>query len=843
MSGKKRSEEPPGRGETVSEKETARAALSASSELLRVTLASIGDAVITTDAHGRVVYLNPVAQTLTGWTQEDAVGNSLERVFRIVNEETRQTVENPALRALRDGQVVGIANHTVLSAKDGTEHHIDDSAAPIRDANGAIVGVVLVFRDIGERRRLEKQKAEALAFAQDLLSTFPHPFLVLDEDLKVKSANASFYRCFQATPEETIGHPLHGLGSGQWNLPALRTRLEEILPDEDWLEGLVVDQEFPKIGRFVFKVNARRIRNGTLDGRGLTLMVIEDVTERFRLEASVHKSEVRYRRLFQTAKDGILILDANTGKILDANAFMAGLTGQDLPEILGKELHEIGLFEDVAANKSAFKALQENGYVRYDHLPIQNKNGNTTDVEFVSNVYSEGLRQVAQCNIRDISTRVAMEQQILAQTQALADQHRRKDEFLAMLSHELRSPLAPIRSATHLLRLQERGSENLIAQQAREVIERQVANLTRLVSDLLEVSRIVNDRIRLKRETIDMSQVVQHALVTVSAIIMRQGHEVSTTYPDPDSEPLWVHADPTRLEQVVINLLTNAAKFTDKGGRIGVSVERSHDHVVLRVSDSGIGIAPEVLPHIFDLFSQADRSLDRSQGGLGVGLSIVQKLVEMHGGAVEARSEGLGRGSEFVVRLPVSTAPGERPAPPTTPTDQHGDHTLRVLVVDDNVDGCEMLAHLLRLQEYGVQIAHTGPEAIAITQSWRPDVVLLDIGLPGLDGYEVARRLRADPTLKGLKLIATTGYGNEKDLQLSREAGFDAHLVKPIELSDVERLLRQWNRPLAGGGEGPSDPAMRHSPRAPAEPPTEPWKRRRGPEGPVVSSDPSGQSA
>ena len=215
--------------------------------------------------------------------------------------------------------------------------------------------------------------------------------------------------------------------------------------------------------------------------------------------------------------------------------------------------------------------------------------------------------------------------------------------------------------------------------------------------------------------------------------------------------------------------------------------------------DSGVGIAPETLPHIFDLFTQADRSLDRSQGGLGIGLSLVHKLVEMHGGTVEARSEGLGKGSEFVVRLPVVAAPGKQPAPPAAAIEQPREHTLRVLVVDDNMDGCAMLANLLRLKKYGVQMAHTGPAALAIAKTWRPDVVLLDIGLPQLDGYEVARRLRADPALENVKLVATTGYGNEKDLQLAREAGFDAHLVKPIDLQDVEKLLVKWNRSLEHG--------------------------------------------
>jgi PAS domain S-box-containing protein len=781
-------------GKRAAQGRTAANAALASTEWLRVTLACITDAVITTDAHGRIVFLNAVAQHLTGWNQEAAVSNSLERVFRIVDPQTRQTVENPVALVLRGGVAAGSAEYTLLISKDGTERSIEERAAHVHNAEGEVDGVVLVFRESGERPGQRSLDAETLARAQAILATLPHAFLVLDADMRVESASAPFCLGLQTTEAAIVGRPAFDLGGAQWGIPAFREWLNQIRRGEAAAGVYVLEHEFPANGRRYFRLNAHSLGSGVDEGRDHLLVVMEDVTEGRALQASLHDSEVRYRRLFQTAKDGILILDAETGRIIDANAFMAGLTGQDLPDLVGKELHEIGLFGDVGANKAAFEELRAKGYVRYDHLPIQHRGGSTTEVEFISNVYTEGNRLVAQCNIRDISARVVMEQQILLQTQALADQHRRKDEFLAMLSHELRNPLGPIRSATHLLRLQERGSENLIARQAREVIERQVANLTRLISDLLEVSRIVNARIRLKLETIDLSQSVKHALESAAPLVWRQEHELTTQFPDAADGPVWVSADPTRLEQIIVNLLSNAAKFTAKGGHVHVSFAREHNHAVLRVRDSGIGIAPEMLPHIFDLFAQADRSLERSHGGLGVGLSIVHKLVEMHGGTIEARSGGMGMGSEFTMRLPIAIAPGELTALPSAehhPTE----HKLRVLVVDDNVDGCVMLANLLRMREYGVQMAHTGMEALAVAQSWRPDVVLLDIGLPQLDGYEVARRVRADPALGGIRLVATTGYGNAKDLQLSREAGFDAHLVKPVDLDDIEKLLRKWSEP------------------------------------------------
>jgi signal transduction histidine kinase/ActR/RegA family two-component response regulator len=471
---------------------------------------------------------------------------------------------------------------------------------------------------------------------------------------------------------------------------------------------------------------------------------------------------------------------------------MCGLLGQELVELLGKELYEIGMFEDEAANKAAFEELQRNGYIRYDHLPVMKPNGVKTQVEFVSNVYREGHRLVAQCNVRDISLRSKMEQQVKQQAEAMADQHRRKDEFLAMLSHELRNPLAPLRSATHLLRLQDGGSENPIQQQAREVIERQVIQLTRLVSDLLEVSRVATGRIRLDLEKVDLRPIVQDTLETVAPLIESRRHVTALTLP---AQPVWVLADASRLEEVVVNLLNNAAKYTDAGGRIEVSLEHREDQAVLRISDSGIGIAPELLPRIFDLFTQADRSLDRSQGGLGIGLNLVQRLVELHGGTVEAHSPGLGRGSEFVVRLATVPAPGIEAAATPARCEQRAAPGLRVLLVDDNVDSCNMLAKLLEISGHWVQAAHTGPAGLQAALAWRPDVVLLDIGLPEIDGYEVARRLRHDPVMTSTKLVALTGYGAASDLRLAREAGFDAHMLKPVHLVELERLLAAWVEP------------------------------------------------
>ena len=369
----------------------------------------------------------------------------------------------------------------------------------------------------------------------------------------------------------------------------------------------------------------------------------------------------------------------------------------------------------------------------------------------------------------------------------LREVDRRKDEFLAMLAHELRNPLAPL--ATNLELLRQTGGD-AGTERAQAVMARQVDKLSRLVDDLLDVSRVNQGKIELKMEPVDLVGVVPAAVESIQHQIDAQGHELSVSLP---SVPVYVRGDRARLEQVVANLLGNATKYTDRGGRIGVTLLREDGTVVLRVRDTGIGIAPELLPRVFDLFTQADTSYARARGGLGIGLSLVRQLVGLHGGSVEARSEGLRRGSEFVVRLPVLTESQVAPTPVAPPrADEQPVPALaprRILVVDDNVDAAESLAELLRMFGHDVQVAHTGPDAVAAAAASRPEAVVLDIGLPGMDGYQVARALRKLTGGRELVLVTVSGYGQEEDRRRSREAGCDAHLVKPADLTALQQLL------------------------------------------------------
>lgn len=389
-----------------------------------------------------------------------------------------------------------------------------------------------------------------------------------------------------------------------------------------------------------------------------------------------------------------------------------------------------------------------------------------------------------QLELEESNARLTTANAVLGRKQAeLSDLHQRKDEFLAMLSHELRSPLAPMLNAVHLMRLETDDSQRECL--SLTVIERQVAQLARLMDDLLEVSRISTGRIHLRQDRVVVSGIVKRAVETVRPLIDQRRHELSVSLP-PD--PIWLHADAARLQQVVVNLLTNAAKYTADGGRIWVTVQLEGDECILRVRDTGVGIAPELLPRIFDLFTQAERSLDRSEGGLGIGLALVQRLVEMHKGKVEVFST-LGQGTEFVMRVPAVLAPRLQQMPNRSEAPQPAVLPLRILVADDNVDTALTLAMLLKRLGHDVRTAHTGPKALEAAQDYQPSLLLLDIGMPGLNGYEVAKRIREQPVLDGVMLVAVTGYGHEADRQLSRQAGFDHHLVKPTDFSQVERIL------------------------------------------------------
>ncbi|HET9024731.1 MAG TPA: PAS domain S-box protein [Burkholderiaceae bacterium] len=387
---------------------------------------------------------------------------------------------------------------------------------------------------------------------------------------------------------------------------------------------------------------------------------------------------------------------------------------------------------------------------------------------------------------RDITERKRMEHELQERLRELAEADRQKNEFLAMLAHELRNPLAPMRNALHVLSMPDVPEDS--SQRALGMMGRQLNHLIRLVDDLLDVSRIIQGKIELRNEVVDIGSVVNRAVETAQPMIDARRHRLKVALPD---QAVYVHGDPLRLAQVIANLLTNASKYSPPESPIELTVLGEAGQAVIQVRDRGIGIAPEVLPEVFGLFVQADASLARSEGGLGVGLTLVKRLAEMHGGSVSAASDGLGKGSAFTIRLPLM--PDEDACAGVPEGEAHARVTdalrKRVLVVDDNVDAAESVAMILRLSGYDVRCTYDGVSALDAAKAYHPDVVVLDIGLPGISGYEVARRLRLDPEFEDTPLVAVTGYGQEADRRRSEKAGIDYHLTKPVDPATLQQLL------------------------------------------------------
>jgi PAS domain S-box-containing protein len=752
------------------------------SEVMRVTLASIGDAVITTDTEGRVTYLNSVAELLTGWKQHDAYGQPLAAVFRIINEDTRQTVENPTTRALRAGVVVGLANHTLLVAKDGVERPIDDSVAPIKDENGVVSGCVLIFRDVSERRLWEKREADRLMSARLLASiveSSDDAIVSKSLDGTIQSWNAAAERLFGYTSAEAVGRhisliiPEDRLGEEEHIIASLKAGIH--------IEHFETERVGKDGRRLVISLTVSPVKDD--EGRVVgASKIVRDITDRKLVESERQK----FVTLVENSTDFIGICDLNAVPIFinRAGLRMVGLDSLDEARLV--QVSDFFFPEDQSRIMNEFfPQVLKDGHgeidIRFRHF----RTGEARWMAYkVLKLDDQTGKIVAFATVsQDVTERRRLEDSLRELAVDLAEADRRKNEFLATLAHELRNPLAPLTNTLEILKRSD--NQDVAVRRGLDTMERQLEQLVRLVDDLLDLSRITHNRIELRKRHIELSTVIRQALLAAQPLAESAGHTIGMTS---SADPIYLYADPVRLTQVFGNLLNNSCKYTTPGGKIQILAERDGNDAVVTVADTGIGIPREKLASIFDMFTQVDRSLEQSQEGLGIGLTLVKRLVEMHGGSVEARSAGEGHGSEFVVRLPM--APGVSPV--TTPTksdDAVSGSKYRILVVDDNEDAADSLAMLLGLAGHQTYTAHDGQDAIDAAEQHRPDVVLLDIGLPTMSGHEVCRRIRQQPWGKSIALIALTGWGQEEDRQRSQEAGFDGHLVKPVDHSHLLGLL------------------------------------------------------
>jgi len=599
-------------------------------------------------------------------------------------------------------------------------------------------------------------------------------------DGTVTSWNRAAERIFGYTADEMIGHPITKLA-----VPGQAEDMTRIL--EKLARGERVDHyetiRRTKDGRMIhvsLSVSPIRTVAGKIIGAA---KIVRDINERKLAEQALRESEVRFRTLFEQAAVGIeqVALD---GRIVGVNSKLCQMLGRDSSALLGKNCKEITHPDDWEREEVLLDQLLAGERTSYAvEKRCIHGSGNTVWVRLTSSLARdpEGQCLYRISLLEGITDRKRAEEQNAALLEEIRQSVYHKDEFLAMLAHELRNPLAPLRNAVHLLHL--RGEDPTVVARVRDMMDRQITHMRRLIDDLLDVSRITRGTITLNRERTDLARLVRLSTEDQRETFQNSSIELETRLPE---IPVWVQGDRTRLTQVLENLLENARKFTPRGGKIEVEVvaDPARREALMQVRDTGIGIEPELLPRLFDLFTQADRSLDRSPGGLGLGLALVKRLVELHDGKVSAHSAGSNQGAEFTVRLPLEDEPmalSETRRGAVT-SNRH----VRVLVVEDNRDSAESLRMLLATQGYEVALAYTGTEGVEAARRARPDVVICDIGLPGMDGYAVARAIRLNPGTAKARLIAVTGYGQDDDRARALANGFDTHLVKP---ADPEKLL------------------------------------------------------
>lgn len=758
-------------------------------ERLQVAFASIGDGVIVCDRNFQVTYLNSVSEKLTGWTEDDARGQPISEVFRIISEDTRATVENPATRAMRDEAIVVLADPTLLISRSGHEIPIDDSASPIRDTQQNITGAVLVFRDVTERRNEELRLHEAAEFTRSIVDTLGELVVVLDHDMRVLHVNRAFSTTFQLTDDRILGRSIYQIDEGKWDLLDVHELLERTSDRSNSETGIEIEQHGSHFGRKFLRLTANKFAAGSHRKEAL-LLVISDVTEERVLEEANRRQDQHMRWFLEQIKDyAIFTMDVEC-KATSWNKGVKQVLGFDEDEFIGHDILKLIFTPEAQASgipeiEFSLAALDQSAS---DDRWMMRKGG----VEFwasgiTTSIRDDGNRLMGYCKVmRDLTSTKKAQDDLSEVAARLAETDSRKNEFLATLAHELRNPLAPIKNAVQLMGMLKIDPE---IEELRQMMARQVEQLVRLIDDLLDVSRIGRGKISLRCEIIDLRSVIEAAVEASSTFIAENGQQLIVQMPGNDE--VRVNGDPSRLTQVISNLLNNSAKYSDAGSRIELNVVEENQTAVISIHDNGIGIAPEGLQSIFNMFSQEDDTLERGSAGLGIGLTLVKTLVELHAGTVVAESEGIGKGSTFTVRLPTVAKPQSTTAIPELSVQRVSTRSFKVLIVEDMRALRVITARLLEKLGHVVQFAENGPLALSKLETFIPDVVFSDIAMPGMTGYELAQRIRQRPDCSQVYLVALTGFGQSSDRDRALEAGFDEHMVKPVDIALLRELFER----------------------------------------------------
>ena len=708
---------------------------------------------------------------------------------------------------------------------------LDFGVSSLRSKDGVAIGYAMISRDLSEQRKAVEElkafsdQAESQARLFDsALSNTPDLSYTFDINGRFTYVNKALQRLWRKTPDEALGKTFFELDYTPELAAKLHAQVQEVIASKSR-----ISDETPYTGAFGAR-NYEYIFTPVLSPDGSVEAVVgatRDITDRKQAEEASKLRAFQMQRLAEisarinAAHDVNSVIRVVSREALDlfgthraaismvlnpdfpqpVNVVSTSDSGHDavevalpsldrdaLIEVLGRTNEPIRLTKAEIEADPTWRMLSRIGgdsIIRDGWLaaPLVSRNRKSMGLIQLSDKHDGPFTPEDEALLVQLSLLAAIAIENARLYEELRGNDQRKDEFLAMLAHELRNPLAAIGNAVKLL---EAGFAEH-AEWSMDVIGRQMHHLTRLIDDLLDVSRISRGKIELRRDLIDATPILESAAATVKALVEERKHTLEVAI---DRGNLWVGADPTRLEQVVVNLLNNAAKYSENSGRIRLEARSESGQVVIQVSDQGMGIAPEKLPQMFELFAQGDRSLARSEGGLGIGLTVVKKLVEMHGGTISARSEGVGKGSDFTIRLPSASKPAAtRTDAPTSPSTATEPRKARILVVDDNIDTARGMARLLKLIGHTIATAHSGPEAIEAARQHRPDFVLLDIGLPGMTGYEVAARLRQEESCQGAVIIAVSGYGQDEDRRRSKESGFDHHLIKPLDHDALLALL------------------------------------------------------